>query len=505
MSLAEAHSRQVLLIDLEGAAQPFVVNALKAEGLSYDSVLTVLRTVSEACKILNDSRLDADVILFVMDSGNRAALADLQTLCQSAAAPVLVLSENTSIDFAMTALQQGAHDCLALPVLEPTAFIKAVSFAACRHDREKNLRAELQEKQQTEKRLEAVLMASPSPIVMVDSMGVIQLVNSATTTLFRYTRGELIGKSVNIFIPDDVKQRHPSLFSSYFSDPQTRAMGKGRDLEGQRKDGSRVPVEIGLSPVRTEKATYVLAAIVDLTERKIAQKTLHERAEALARSNKELDAFAYAASHDLKAPLRGVSQLAQFIKEDAGDQLPPDSRKDLDMLQTRVIRMSQLLDGLLQFSRVGRKEGLPEPLNMSEIIHDTIELFVPTDTFTVHVQEDLPTLFAPRVAIEQVFRNLLMNCVKHHDEQTGSIWITGHSDDTEVHYFVRDDGPGIDMMYKTKIFEVFQTLKSRDELEATGIGLALVKKIVELYNGRVFLEDPSDRRGANFHLVWPKS
>ncbi|WP_169546417.1 PAS domain-containing sensor histidine kinase [Sneathiella aquimaris] len=505
MSQAEAHFGQVLLIDAGGAAQPFVTNTLKAESLSYAGTLTILQTVSEACELLNNRRFDVDLILFVMAHKNTTSMTDLKTLCESAAAPVLVLSEDASLDFAMTALQQGAHDCLALSFLEPAAFIKAVSFAAHRHDREKNLRAELQEKAQTEKRLEAVLMASPSPIVMVDSMGVIQLVNSATTTLFQYTRGELIGKSVNIFIPDDVKQRHPSLFSSYFSDPQTRAMGKGRDLEGQRKDGSRVPVEIGLSPVRTEKATYVLAAIVDLTERKIAQKTLHERAEALARSNKELDAFAYVASHDLKAPLRGVSQLAQFIKEDAGDQLPPDSRKDLDMLQTRVIRMSQLLDGLLQFSRVGRKEGLPEPLNMSEVIHDTIELFVPTESFTVHIQEDLPTLFAPKVAIEQVFRNLLMNCVKHHDEQTGSIWITGHSDNTEVHYFVRDDGPGIDKMYETKIFEVFQTLKSRDELEATGIGLALVKKIVELYNGRVLLEHPSEGKGATFHLIWPKS
>jgi PAS domain S-box-containing protein len=253
----------------------------------------------------------------------------------------------------------------------------------------------------------------------------------------------------------------------------------------------------------------------DITERKQVAATLEalnasleqrvrERTAELERSNRELDQFAYVASHDLKAPLRGIDHLASWITQDAGALLPAPSLEHLAKLRGRVQRMDRLLDDLLAYSRVGRFDGSPEPVKMAALIKDVVALLALPAGFTVTLADDLPTLRTPRAPLEMVFRNLIGNACKHHPQPaTGVVQISAQAQGAFVEFCVRDNGPGIDPRFHERIFGVFQTLQPRDQVEGSGMGLALVKKSVEHRGGQVRVESVVGQ-GATFWFTWPK-
>lgn len=253
----------------------------------------------------------------------------------------------------------------------------------------------------------------------------------------------------------------------------------------------------------------------DITERKEVaaalealnaslEQRVRERTTELERSNRELDQFAYVASHDLKAPLRGIDHLASWISQDAGALLPSPSLEHLTKLRGRVQRMDRLLDDLLAYSRVGRFDGSPEAVNTAALIKDIVALLAPPAGFTVTLAEDLPTLLTPRVPLEVVFRNLIGNAFKHHPQPaTGIVRISAQEQHPFVEFCVSDNGPGIDPRFHERIFGVFQTLQPRDRVEGSGMGLALVKKSVEHRGGQVRVES-TPGQGATFWFTWPK-
>lgn len=248
-------------------------------------------------------------------------------------------------------------------------------------------------------------------------------------------------------------------------------------------------------------AGHVGALFEDVTERRQLQDELARRAADLERSNRDLDEFAYVASHDLKAPLRDIDTLAGWIDEDAGASLADGTRRHLQTLRDRIGRMERLLDDLLEYSRAGRVRHEPEQLDVRRLVEDAIALAALPAELTVHVTGDAPPIRAARVPLELVLRNLLANAAKHHDRPDGRVDVSIEADGEVLRIAVADDGPGIAPEYHERIFAMFQTLKPRDEVEGSGMGLAVVRKMAEAHGGRVRVE--SAGRGATFTVTWP--
>jgi signal transduction histidine kinase len=237
-----------------------------------------------------------------------------------------------------------------------------------------------------------------------------------------------------------------------------------------------------------------------LGEQLLAQQRL---ATALRRSNEELDQFAYATSHDLKAPLRGIMNLAGWIEEDLGVQAPADVKTNLGLMRTRARRLEALIEGILAYARAGRVREKIESVDLHQLVNDVVELIAPPPGVQVIIGSSLPVLTTERVPLQQVLMNLLQNAVKHGcPDETGRVEIVAERTDGAWRIEVRDHGPGIAPEFQQRIFGVFQTLAPRDQVEGTGIGLAMVKKLVETRGGRLSVESEVGA-GAIFSFTWP--
>jgi len=251
---------------------------------------------------------------------------------------------------------------------------------------------------------------------------------------------------------------------------------------------------------------------LDITARKQQEEDLRHHAHELAglaeqlrRSNRELDHFAYVTSHDLRAPLRGISNLASWIEEDLGPQaITAEAKRMLALLRGRVTRMEGLIDGILEYSRIGRTKQTVEQVDVRKLLTDTIDLLAPPAGVTIEIAPDMPTLLTNRLPLQQVFMNLIGNAIKHAGRPDVTVNVTtADAGPYQVEFAVADDGQGIDPQYHEKIFVIFQTLAARDKVEGSGVGLSLVKKIVES-NGGIIAVESQPAQGATFRFTWPK-
>lgn len=226
---------------------------------------------------------------------------------------------------------------------------------------------------------------------------------------------------------------------------------------------------------------------------------LEKALEELERSNRELDQFAYAASHDLRAPLRGISNLVTWLEEDHGESLNAEAKDYLRLMRSRVGRLETLIEGLLEFSRIGRVRSSMAETNVEEMVREVNDLLSPPEGIRIDIETPLPSLRTERLRLRQVFHNLLGNAVKYARSRVG---VGAEKEGAFYRFHVSDDGEGIPREYQAKIWGIFQRLETREDVEGTGIGLAMVKKIVEDQGGRAWVVSKHGE-GATFYFQWP--
>lgn len=286
-----------------------------------------------------------------------------------------------------------------------------------------------------------------------------------------------------------------------------------------RGDGEEIPVsQLILAHKSADgKIEYISLAMRDLSQQKQAEKSLKARAielewlnreltkitSLLKERNRELDSFAYVTSHDLKAPLRAIANLATWLSEDLAGQIPEENQQQLALMQSRVKRMDGLIQGLLEYSRVGRKKNRAKIVDVANLLTEVIDSISPPSEFKILVAESMPVINTDALLLEQVFSNLISNAIKYHHSNSGTITIEVEDLGECYQFAIADDGPGISPIYHEKIFEIFQTLHARDEIESTGIGLSIVKKIVEGQGGSLMVKSDLGQ-GATFYFTWQK-
>jgi PAS domain S-box-containing protein len=263
--------------------------------------------------------------------------------------------------------------------------------------------------------------------------------------------------------------------------------------------------EIIVSPIKDADGGIdrLLAVSRDITGRKLAERRQAQLLEQLEKTNQELKDFAYIVSHDLKAPLRGIKTISDWISTDYADKLDNDGKEQLSLLANRVDRMHNLIDGILQYSRVGRIEEEKVQVNLNKLVTEAIDTLAPPENITITIENELPTIECGQTRITQVFQNLLSNALKYMDKPKGQIKVGCVEEDGFWEFHVADNGPGIEEKYFEKIFQLFQTLAPLDESESTGIGLTVTKKIVELHNGKIWVESKVGE-GTTFFFTLPK-
>ena len=234
-----------------------------------------------------------------------------------------------------------------------------------------------------------------------------------------------------------------------------------------------------------------------------ANLQLSQTTNLLQKRNQELDEFSYVASHDLQAPLRGIANLTQWLSEDLSGNLLPENQAQLDLINSRVLQMSALIDGLLHYARAGKEQVELVVVPLSQLLTEVVDLLMPPPDFQVQFSDQLPIVKTPVLLLKQVFANLIGNAIKYHERTDGKVEILVKEQSTQWQFTVVDDGPGIDPAQHERIFGIFQTLKTQNDKKGTGIGLAIVKKIVERQGGSVWLESELGK-GSAFSFTWPK-
>jgi PAS domain S-box-containing protein len=355
--------------------------------------------------------------------------------------------------------------------------------------------------QASQSRMAALVESAEDAIITRSIDGIIQSWNPGAERLLGYGALEIIGQPISLLIPAE-RNQDEALIAAQISHGLRVAQ---YETLRRRKDGSLVDVSLTVSPILDYTGRVMGAAKImqDISRRKQAERALQRSNEQLRQANQALDDFVYTASHDLRAPLVGVSRLAQWILED--DQaLAPRSRDRLLTIKGRMSRMEGLLDDIRRYARAGQDQGLAGPsVPAADVLRDVLAALDVPAGFSVRAGASLQGVQVGRMPLLQVLHNLIGNAIKHHDRPAGTISVTVLDNGPWLRFMVEDDGPGIPLEYRQAVFEMFRTLRPRDELEGSGMGLALVRKVVGRMGGTCGIDGP-EGRGACFWFDWPR-
>lgn len=370
-----------------------------------------------------------------------------------------------------------------------------------------------QQRSQAEARFRLAVDAAPNAMAMVDENGLIVMFNHQAERMFQYTSDEIIGQPVERLVPIRHRAKHPGLRKMFSTHPATRPMGgKAAELHAQRRDGTEIPVEIGLNPVTHEDGDFVLISIVDISERRrmeSMQQQLNEELaasnEALRQSNQKLQQFASMASHDLQAPLRHIGGLVQLLLVNYTDELDEKANDLINRTVQSVYNMQSLIDGLLTFSRLESRSIHLEPVAMHKAYGEAVEMLsAAIHESNAQIKCDyLPAVQADRTLVVHLLQNLIMNGIKYCGTDSPRIHISAQERDHDWVISVSDNGIGIDGEFHDRIFEPFQRLHSDQSRKGNGLGLAICRNIVQRHGGDIWL-DSQTGQGSTFYFNLPK-
>jgi PAS domain S-box-containing protein len=361
--------------------------------------------------------------------------------------------------------------------------------------------------------IQAIMANVVDGVLVINNQGKIETFNGAAVQMFGYQHFEVVGWPWQKLLSPEAESTQ-------------KLLNYGRDLDvmntesiwqamGQRKDGEWFPIEVSVNNIALDDDRIVI--IRDITDRQQAAAKLRAKAaqmldlnksltasnQSLLQTNHELDQFAYITSHDLKAPLRAIASLSEWIEEDLDKLMSAETRSQMHLLRGRVYRMQALLDGLLEYSQAGRRQSLATSVDVNRLLTKVIQSLAPPDTFAIKIKSPMPIFNTREQRLQQVFSHLIDNAIRHHFTKTGTVIISVIDQGDRYEFAVADDGEGIEPQFQEKIYTIFQTLKARDRQESTGAGLAIVKKIVASEGGTVYLESTFGK-GATFRFTWPK-
>ena len=367
------------------------------------------------------------------------------------------------------------------------------------------IQREITERKRKEVRFNAFVKSTADALIAIDEQGVVELFNPAAEKMFGYKKEEVVGQNVIMLMPESYRKKHEDGLKGYLSTGKARILGTGPiELEALRKDGKAFPIELTIGDARLDEYFTFIGIIRDITERKWAEQKLIHSMEELSRSNAELQQFAYVASHDLQEPLRMITSYTKLLERRYKDKLDSNANEYIAFAVDGAMRMQQLINDLLAYSRVTSRTSNFEPVNCTEVFDRVAKnLKIALEESGAAITHDhLPVVMADPSQLTQLFQNLIGNALKFRGEAPPRVHISAEKKKDKWIFSVSDNGIGIDPQYYDRIFIVFQRLHGKEDYPGSGIGLSICKKIVERHSGRIWLKSEQGK-GATFYFSLP--
>lgn len=362
---------------------------------------------------------------------------------------------------------------------------------------------ELNEQSHFATKLRSMIDATLDGFIIINSQGQIAEWNYQAETIFGWTREEIIGKKIGeTIIPNGYCETHKNMFELSLIPGNKNTTKQRIEIIVLKKNGQNFPIELSIVPVKTNDGYIFCGYIRDITTLKNEEKKRQQLMDKLEHVNHELNDFAHVVSHDLKAPLRAIKNLSDWISTDYEDKLGEEGQQQFELLKSRVDRMKDLINGILEYSQMGRLNSEEKIVDLNSVLAELIQALDPPENIQLKITKEMPHVFINEISLMQIFQNLISNALKYIDKPIGEIEIGYKKEKKNTCFWIKDNGPGIAEKDRKRIFRIFETLGDTKNYESTGVGLAIVKKILANYRGEIWLTSTLGE-GSCFYFTLP--